>query len=157
MSSRIRVKSIVGRFLEHSRIYCFANGQKMSASGADIYLASADLMERNLDERVEVMVPLTDTTVRKQVLEQIMKANLMDAKQSWYLGEDGEYERCSIVEELTEELASGDSSSGDSSSANKPDSTDQLFCAQTWFTTTSSLSGLGSHRTTQIVPEVKIE
>jgi len=145
MSSRIRVKSIVGRFLEHSRIYCFANGQDMSANSADIYLASADLMERNLDERVEVMVPLIDITVRRQVLEQIMKANLMDGKQSWYLGEDGEYTRCPPGQNLAEENASGES----------PDNISQLFCAQTWFTKTPSLSGLGSLRSTQFIPEVR--
>jgi len=134
MSSRIRVKSIVGRFLEHSRIYCFANGHEMAAAHADIYLASADLMERNLDERVEVMVPLSDITVRKQVLEQVMKANLSDNKQSWQLGEDGEYRRVTVED--------------------YPDSKSQAFCAQTWFATTSGYSGLGSLRTNLTIPRV---
>ena len=132
MSSRIKVKSIVGRFLEHSRIYCFANGKEMSSESADIYLASADLMERNLDDRVEIMVPLLEATVRKQVLEQIMKANLLDQRQSWLLGEDGEWRR---------QL--------------EPIEKDQLFCAQTWFTETDSYSGLGSHRHSRMIPEAK--
>ena len=132
MSSRIKVKSIVGRFLEHSRIYCFANGKEMSSESADIYLASADLMERNLDDRVEIMVPLLEATVRKQVLEQIMKANLLDQRQSWLLGQDGEWRR---------QL--------------EPIEKDQLFCAQTWFTETDSYSGLGSHRHSRMIPEAK--
>lgn len=142
MSSRIRVKSIVGRFLEHSRIYCFSNGEQMSAEHADIYLASADLMERNLDERAEVMVPLAETTVRKQVLEQVMKANLLDNKQSWQLREDGEWERASQQFESTERDQSF---------------SDQSFCAQTWFTQTDSLSGLGSLRMKKNIPEVNRE
>jgi polyphosphate kinase len=141
MSSRIRVKSIVGRFLEHSRIYCFANGERMSAEHADIYLASADLMERNLDERAEVMVPLADITVRKQVLEQIMKANILDNKQSWQLRENGEWERASMQPEAAEQ--------------HQP-LFDQPFCAQTWFAKTDSLSGLGSLRAKRNIPEVNL-
>ena len=126
MSSNIAVKSIVGRFLEHSRIYCFANGSTMAGATAAIYLASADWMERNLDERVEVMVPMTDPTVRAQILDQIMYANIKDNRQSWYLQADGEYQRATGADD---------------------------FCAQSYFMQAPSLSGLGSSRETVTIKE----
>ena len=117
LSSNIRVKSIIGRFLEHSRIYCFGNGGPLPGASARIYLASADWMHRNFDDRVELMVPMREALIRRQILEQIMVANLLDTRQSWHLESDGRYVR---------------------------DGDREGFCAQSWFMKAPGLSGLGS-------------
>jgi len=120
LSENIRVRSMVGRFLEHTRLMCFGAGHKLPSTESKVFLSSADWMPRNLHHRVETLVPIENETVKRQLVEQVFMANRFDVMQSWEMQPDGSYQR------LPQD------SKG--------------FSAHTWFMTNPSLSGRGSAR-----------